>query len=125
MKAIVRAVTKQKRLLPVREEVVDVAQLVVHRDEIVRRAMEAYFQADVLVEIDLPGAGVANDIAVGGAGQHRALPESVRQRLQSERLEKAFAELHNLLRRGLALLQNFANVVSGRRRGRGDQIIDV
>ena len=73
----------------------------------------------------MPGAGVADDIAIGWARQHRALPESVRQRLQSERLEKPFAVLHDLFRRGLALLQDLADIVSGRRGGRRDQIVDV
>src|SRR5580692_5260212 len=107
MKPVVRAIPEKEGLLAIGEEVVDVAQFVVHGDEIVRRAVQAYFQPHVLVEIDLPGAGVANDVAIGWARQHRTLPESVRQRLQSERLEKALAILHDLLRRGLALLKNF------------------
>ena len=46
--------------------------------------------------VDVPGAGVADHLAVARLGEQRALPEGLRQRLEAERGEEALAVAHHL-----------------------------
>jgi hypothetical protein len=57
-----------------------VAQFVMDYLEVFRRDLDAHLDAQVVLEIDVPGAGVAHHIAVRGFGKQRPFPESIRQR---------------------------------------------
>ena len=75
---------KRNGWLAIGEEVVSVAEFVMNGDEVVRGVVDADFEADVVVGVDIPGAGVADDVAIGGAGEHGPLPEGVGQRFETE-----------------------------------------
>ena len=73
-----------------------VAQFVVDGEEILAGDLDADFDAQIVGGIDIPGAGVAYHVAVARLREQRALPESLRQRRESERGEEALAVLHHL-----------------------------
>jgi hypothetical protein len=74
-----------------------VPELVVDRDQILLVDLDAHLDAEVVVVgLDVPGARVADDLAILGLGEHRALPEGLGQRVEAERGEERLAELHHL-----------------------------
>ena len=67
VEAVVGAVAEQERLLVVGALVVVVAQLVVDGDEVLAVDLDAHLDAQVVVVVDVPGAGVADHLAVRAA----------------------------------------------------------
>src|SRR4051794_36149570 len=106
MKTVIRATAKQKRLLSVSELVVVMAQFVMHGNEIVGSDVDTQLQANILVIINVPGAGMTNHVTITRFRQHRPLPKRLRQRGKPERLEKSFTILHNSASIDLLGLQN-------------------
>ncbi len=64
--------------MPVGPLVEVVAQLVVDRHEVLGVDLDAHLDAQVVDPVDVPGAGVADDVAVGGLREQRTLPEGLR-----------------------------------------------
>ena len=69
VKAIVGATAEEKRKVAVRALVFVVAFLVMNGREIVRVDVDAHFDAEVLVGVDIPGACVAIDVAITRANE--------------------------------------------------------
>ena len=69
METIVGAVLKQRRLVLVRALVKIVTKLVMNHSEIFLGNLNAHFDAKVLLGIYVPGAGVADDLAIAGFGE--------------------------------------------------------
>src|SRR4029077_11523923 len=59
-----------------------------------------------------PSTGVANDIAIGGLGEKRALPKCGRKRRKTERHEEALAVADHAARVGVFRFQNFGEVIT-------------
>jgi hypothetical protein len=75
--------------------------------------------------VDAPGAGVTDDVAVGGLGEERPFPKRLRQRRKTQRGVEALAHLHHVNGAGLARLQNVGQRVAGVGAAGGDEIEDV
>ena len=88
VEAVVGAVAEQGRLLVVGALVEVVAELVVDGEEILAGDLDAHLQAHVVDRIDVPGAGVADHVAVARLDEQRALPESLRQRAKPSETKK-------------------------------------
>ena len=87
-------------------------QLVVDGEEVLAGDLNAHFQAHVVGEVDIPGAGMADDVSVGRLEEERALPKSWWQRGESEREEEALAIFHHLLIVGVLFLQQGGEIVA-------------
>src|SRR5882757_7490186 len=59
-------------------------QLVMYGNEVLVADLDAHFDAQVVLEIGIPGASVADDITVFGFSEKRPLPESWRQRVEAQ-----------------------------------------
>ena len=81
----------EQRELVVGPLVVVVAQLVVDRLEVLGVDLDAHLDAQVVDVVDVPGARVADHVAVGGLGKERPLVERLGQRVQAERREERLA----------------------------------
>src|SRR5580704_10093137 len=125
VEAVVGAATEERRQLVVGALVVIVAKLVVDDAEIFLRNLDAHLDAQVVLLIHVPGAGVADDVPVLRLGEERALPESVRQGRESDRREKVFAVFDHAVGVGLAIDQTFGEVVALRRLGGIHQFVNV
>ena len=121
----VRAVHEQERLLPVRELVEVVPQLVVHGVEVIRVHLDAHLQAHVVAVVDRPRAGVADDVPIGGLGEERTLPERLRQRGEAERREEALSRAHDRARVHLLRPQPLGEVRTAVLAGGRYEIVDV
>ena len=82
---------KMHRLVLVGALIEVVAELVMDGREVFGRRLDAHLDAQVVLEIDVPGAGVADDLAILRPDEERALPERLRQRLEPERGVEALA----------------------------------
>ena len=112
MESVVGAVAIQKRLTRIGHLIIVVAQLVMDGGEVFLVDFDAHLQADIFFEVDVPGAGVTDDVAVRGLNEKRAIPECRRQRIETERLEKRFTIPNQLLRLSLTAFQNLRQVVT-------------
>ncbi len=93
--------------------------------EILAVDLDAHLDPEVLFGIDVPGAGVADHVAVLGLVELRALPEGLGQRREAERGEEALAVAHHLARvEPLGLEQPGEIDAAGVARGR-HQVVDV
>src|SRR3990167_243386 len=93
MEAVIGAVLEQDRLVLIGALIEIMAKLVVDGDEILSADGRAHLDPEIVLEIDIPGGGVADDLAVARLGDLRALPECRRQRIEPERGEKALTGL--------------------------------
>ena len=125
VEAVIGAVLEQERLILVGALVEVVAEFVVNGDEVFAAHLDAHLDAQIVFVVDVPGAGVADDIAVGGLGEQRALPECWRQRREAQRGEEAFAVLHHAVGVEVLRLQQFGDVVGCFCLRRSDQREDV
>src|SRR3546814_14600234 len=78
--------------------------------EVVGIHLDAHLDADIVLVVDVPRRGVADDFAVGGLQEQAALPEGFGKRRHAERRVEILARLDHV-ERGLAL--------------RGEQVADV
>ena len=85
MEAVVGAVSEQDRLVLIGALVEVVAELVMRHVKILAIDLEAGLHAQVGAIVDVPGRGVAIDLAVARPREQRARPERRRQRGKSER----------------------------------------
>src|SRR5579884_3338307 len=91
METIIRAVLEKWRLLFVSALIKVMSKLVVDGDKVLVLHPNAHLQADIILLVDVPCAGVANNIAVFWFKEERTLPESLWQLGKAQRLEKVFA----------------------------------
>src|ERR1700690_796026 len=91
MEAVIRPLAKKKGLLPISHLVIVMAQLVMHGHKVIRRRLETRLYTDVELHIHVPCTGMTHHIAVVRMGQHRALPESPRKRVEADRLVESLA----------------------------------
>src|SRR5205823_12081526 len=102
VEAVVRAVAEEHRQILVGALIEVVPELVVDRREVVGRLLDAHLDAQVALEVDVPRARVADDVAIARTDEERSLPERVRQRGESERRVEALARSHHVERRASA-----------------------
>ena len=84
MEAVVGAVAEHEGLLVVGALIHVVAFLVVDGGEVVGVDLDAHLYAEVVDVVDVPGGGVADDVAIAGLDELGALPEGVGQRGEAE-----------------------------------------
>ena len=125
VKAVVGAVAEEHRLPLVGALVEVVSQLVVDGGEVFGGRLDAHLDAQVVQVVDVPGVGVAHDLAILRTHEQRSLEERVRQRREAQRRVEAFAGPDHLERRHVALFQDVGQRVAGISVGRRDQRIDV
>ena len=65
MEAVIGAVLKQRRLVLVGTLVEVVSEFVVDRDKILASHLDAHLDSQIVFIVDVPRAGMANDIAIG------------------------------------------------------------
>ncbi len=75
--------------------------------------------------VDVPRAGVADDLAILRAHEERALPERLRQRLEADRGVEALAGLDHVDRAHLAALEDLGQRIAGVGVGRRHEVLDV
>jgi hypothetical protein len=127
VEAVVGALAQDRRQRLVGVVVEDVPELVMDRAEVFRRLVDAHLDARVVHRVDVPRAGVTDDLAIARLGEQRPLPEGRRQRREAERGEEPLAVLHHVDRRDVARLEDAvepdaAGAAAGRRR---DQVEHV
>src|SRR5262249_29144380 len=82
VEAVIGAVLVERRLISVGQVVIVVTELVMDSSEVLRSGLNAHLHTDVGLRIDVPCAGMANDVAVARLLEERALPEGVGQLLK-------------------------------------------
>ena len=105
MEAIVRPRSEERILPPVGPLVVRVAQFMVDRREVLARRLDAHLDPAILVVVDVPGARVADDVAVRRLHEQRALPEGIGQRVEPEGTEESLAVADHFDRVDILTLQ--------------------
>src|SRR5579871_3392591 len=94
-------------------------------DEVFVLDLDAHLQSKIVLIVNVPGAGVANDIAVGGLKEQGAIPKGLRQRSKPQRGEKSFAVADHPQIVDLAIFQKLGKVISLRSIFRSDKGIDI
>lgn len=112
MEAIIGAVFEKERLLLIGPLVHVVAEFMVNRDEIDIANLQADFDAEIVLVVDVPGAGVADDVAVRGFGEQRPLPKGPGQGRESHGDEEVFRVLHHTAGIDRLRFQQFGQVVA-------------
>ena len=112
MKAIVRAVLEQEWLILIRALIKVVPQFVMDGYKIFRPNLDAHFDTNIVLIVDVPGAGMANHVPIGGLYEQRSLPESLRQRIEAQRLVEILAVFHHAPRIKILCLQQLRKVVT-------------
>src|ERR1044072_4332158 len=112
MEPVVSTVLKEERLARVSHLGVVVSEFVVDGSEIFLVDLDAHFQADVFLEIEVPGAGVTGDFAIRGLGKQRTLPKRWRQLIETKRREKRLTIAHESFSVSLARFENLCQVVA-------------
>ena len=125
VETVVGAILEERRLGVVGALVEIVAEFVVDHAEVFFGDLNAHFDAKIVLGIDVPGAGVADHVAISGFGEERALPERFRERSKAEGFEEIFAVFDHALGIGLAVDKNFGEIEALRGFGRVHQIVDV
>ena len=109
---VIGAILEQEALVLVGALIIVVAELVVDGGEVVAIHLDAHLDANIVLGIDIPGTGVANDFAVRRFGEQRPFVEGLWQRLKTERREKAFAGIDHLQRIIALCLEQFGGVIT-------------
>src|SRR5690348_12821641 len=68
--------------------------------EVVVADVDAHFDAQIFDSVDVPGRGVADDFAVAGMDELRALPKSLGERSEAEGGKEVFAVVNHVVRGG-------------------------
>src|SRR5579871_1892567 len=121
---VVRAVPVDEGLVAVRPLVVVVAELVVDRLEVVGGDLDAHLDPKVLLEVEVPRAGVADDLPVPRPGEHRPVPERGGQWVEPEGDEELLSVPYHLLRCRAPVDQDLREVHSGPGRRGGHERVD-
>src|SRR5262249_2965476 len=122
---VVRAVAVDDRLSHVGALIEVVPELVVNRREVFRRLLDARLDAYVGQQVDIPGAGVAHDVAIARPDKLRAVPKRRRERLEAERGIETLADADHLEWRDIAPLEDGVQRVPGARARWLDQRLEV
>ena len=126
VEAVIGAVAEQERLARVADEVVDVPELVVDRVEILLGGGEARLDAHIASARHVPGARVADHLAIARAREHRALPEGLRQLRKPERGVEALRRVSHARRIPLLRLEErIRRLEAGGRVGPEDIGVDL
>ena len=127
VEAVVRAALVEQRQPVIGVEVVIVSQLVMDGGEVHLggRVADAHLDPQVVREGHVPGARVADDIAIARLGQHRSLPERLRERIETHGSEEGLARLHHPGRVPILRREPSVDVEVGHALVRLDQRIDV
>src|SRR3546814_8115489 len=81
-------------------------------NEIVAINLVAHLDTDIVLVVDIPGTGVADDLPILGLCDHRPGPKGFGQRRKSQRAVKTFTGFHHF--QGIIALcdKQVANVIS-------------
>ena len=96
VKAFVGTGLIERGELVVGVKVIVVAELVVDRDQILLRGLDAHLDPQIVVHADVLRAGVAHHLPVARLDQHRPLPEGRGQGIEPQGREELLAGLHHL-----------------------------
>src|SRR5216683_1338009 len=125
VETVIRAVLEQGREIVVSALVEVVTKLVVNGREILGRGLNAHFDPQIILVVNVPGARVANHLAVSRLCEHRALPERHGQRLKAKRLEKSLRVADHPSRIYILRAQRCADVRSRIRVWRRKKGVDI
>src|SRR5688572_17525699 len=110
MKCIVSAVAEQKRLRRISQLVVVMPQFMMHYGEIFFVDLNAHLQSHILLEVDVPGACMADNFTVLWLYKHRSVPKCLGQRIKADRRKESLAVANHLFRIRIARLQDLSKV---------------
>jgi hypothetical protein len=125
VKTVVRAVTKKDRLALVGALIEVVTELVMDGGEILRVHLDAHLDPQIVFHVDVPRAGVADDLPIPGLGEQRALPEGLGQGGQSQGREKPLPVADHLDRLHPPIFEDPGEVIAGIDSLGSQQRIDV
>ena len=89
------------------------------------RRLDAHLDAKIVLEINVPRAGMANNIAISRLGEQRTFPESCRKRRRSQSRKRNSRRISPFRERPSCALQYFRQVVALRGLRRIHQVIYV
>ena len=89
-----------------------VPQLVVDGGGVLGRRVDAHLDAHVGFEVEIPGAGMADDVAILRPDKQRPFPERLRQGIEAERRVEALADADHVEGAHFALLQDVVEGVA-------------
>src|SRR5262249_54940768 len=95
MKAVVRTVLEEKRLVLVGALIEIVTEFMMNGDEVLVANLNAHLDAQIVFTINVPSVGVADDFAITRLGEQRAFPECFGKRLKAQGLVEIFSVLHH------------------------------
>src|SRR5258707_15616952 len=125
MEAVIGAVAEEERVAFVSALIVIVAQLMVDGNKIFVANLDAHLETHGLVKINVPRAGVADNVTVAGLHEQRALPKSFLRLRKSKRAEEANAIADHAVLVYFVVFQKLRQVVAFVGIGRRDQRINV
>ena len=126
VEAVVGAVAEEHRQILVGALIEVVAELVVDRREVLVGRLDAHLDAQVLVEIDVPRAGVADHVAIARAARTATAPRTSSAAARSRATCRSARRCCTMsIGRRLALLQDVGQRVARVGVGRRDERIDV
>src|SRR3546814_12327967 len=95
MKAVIGSVQIEIRLLLIGPLIIIVAKLMMTSNEIVAINLGAHLDTDIVLVVDIPGTGVADDLPILGLCDHRPGPNGFGTRRKSQRAVKTFTGLNH------------------------------
>src|SRR5437660_4418496 len=125
VEAVIRAVLEQDRLLTVSTLVHVVPQFMVDSPEILIPNADAHLEPKVFLVVDVPGAGVADYVAICRLLEERALPERLGQRIESQRREEGLTVADHPQLIDMVLLQGGSKVHPTAPSGDVEQVVDI
>ena len=84
METVIRAVQIEQRLLVIDALIVVMAKLMVDRHKVAGVDLGAHLDAQIILIVEVPGAGMADDFTIARLGDLGAGPEGVRQRRKTQ-----------------------------------------
>src|SRR3546814_11753471 len=94
MKAVIGSVQTEIRLLLIGPLIIIVAKLMMNSNEIVAINLGAHLDTDIVLVVDIPGTGVADELPILGLCDHRPGPKGFWQRRKSQRAVTTFTVFH-------------------------------
>src|SRR3546814_17406548 len=95
MKAVIGSVQIEIRLLLIGPLIIIVAKLMMNSNEIVAISLGAHLDTDIVLVVDIPGTGVADDLPIMGLCDHRTGPKGFGKRRKSQRAVTTFTGSHH------------------------------
>ncbi len=95
METVICTIAVQVGLLVVGTLIIIMSKLMMDGFEILCVDLDAHFDTQIILFIQIPGRGMADDIPIPGFNEQGTLPERIRQFFETQGTEKCFTRLHH------------------------------